>query len=33
MTPTSLVPELFVRKGFSFNDLVISLLEGASCNR
>ena len=33
MTPTSLVPELFVRKGFSFNDLVISLLEDASCNR
>ena len=33
MTSTSLVPELFGRIGFSFNDLVISLLEDASCNR
>ena len=33
MTSTSLVPELFSRIGFSFNDLVISLLEDASCNR
>ena len=33
MTSTSLVPELFGRIGFSFKDLVISLLEDASCNR
>jgi D-alanine-D-alanine ligase len=33
MTSKSLVPELVKKLGFSFNDLVLSLVEGASCNR
>lgn len=33
LTPTSLVPELLGKNGITYCDLVISLLEDASCNR
>ena len=33
MTSTSLVPELLENKGISYNDLILYLLEDASCRR